>query len=112
LKPAAAAAAISDSSPTILIKYFKSSWSRTRTWSDLGTQIRPDPQQDPDLGKLVLGSIKNMPDETNVVNNAASCYKEAVQFKCFLCYDTICQVLTKFVEWQRILSFYRPSNTN
>jgi len=38
------------------------------------------PEPDPDLGKLVLGSYNNMPDEINGVTNADSCYKEAVQF--------------------------------
>jgi len=31
-------------------------------------------------GELVLGSKNNTPDEINGVNNALSCYKEAVQF--------------------------------
>jgi len=31
-------------------------------------------------GELVFRSQNNMPDETDGVNNAASCYKEAVQF--------------------------------
>jgi len=31
-------------------------------------------------GELVFRSQNNMPDETNGVSNAVSCYKEAVQF--------------------------------
>jgi len=34
----------------------------------------------PDLGRLVFGSQNNIPDETKGINNAISCYKEAVQF--------------------------------
>jgi len=49
-----------------------------RTWQDLGTQIRPEPE--PNLRELVSGSQNNMDDETNDVNNAVSCYKEAVPF--------------------------------
>jgi len=42
-----------------------------------------------------------MPDETNTINNAVSCYKEAVQFGAsFLCYITVYQFLTKFVKRQ------------
>ena len=39
-------------------------------------QIQPDPH----LGELVFGSQNNTLDETNGVNNAVSCYIEAVQF--------------------------------
>jgi len=56
------------------IYYFKC--GQSRTWPDLGTQI----QLDPELGRTFLGSQNNVPDETNGVNNAISCYKEAVQF--------------------------------
>jgi len=44
-------------------------------------QIHPEP--DPDLRELVFGSQNNSPHETNGVNNAATCYKEAVQFSVF-----------------------------
>jgi len=32
------------------------------------------------ISELIFGSRKNMPDETNTINNADSCNKEAVQF--------------------------------
>jgi len=56
------------------------------------------------LGELVFGSKNNMPDETNGVNNAVSCYKEAVQFGAPFV-TSFCQCLLKFVEWQWILYF-------
>jgi len=56
--------------------YFTSGWRWT--WPDLGTEIRPEPE--PDLEELVLRSQNNTSDETNGINNAASCYKETVQF--------------------------------
>jgi len=49
-----------------------------------------------------------MPDETNTINNAASCYKVAVQFSASYLY---LPALTKFVEWQWVSYFYRPNNT-
>jgi len=41
---------------------------------------RPEPSRIRLLAELVLGSQNNMLDETNGVNNAVSCYEEAVQF--------------------------------
>jgi len=43
-----------------------------------------------------------MPDETNSVNNAVSCYKEAVQFSAFfvtslLVFEEICGMAMNFV---------------
>ena len=50
---------------------------------------------------------------TNDVNNAVSCYRLNRQYSSvFPFYITVCQFLIKFVEWQWILYFYRPSNTN
>jgi len=76
---------------TIVCDYFKSDRSR---W-----------------GELILGSPNNTPDETNGVNNAVSCYKEAVQFSASFVtslfasfFDEICETAMSFV-------FYRPSNT-
>ena len=54
-------------------------------------------------GKLVLGSQNNTPHETNGINNAVSCYKEAVQFSAFfvtLClpvFDEICGTTRDFI---------------
>jgi len=53
----------------------------------------------------MLGSQNNIPDETNGMSNAVSYHKEAVRVQCFLCYVTVCQFLTKFVERQWILYF-------
>ena len=40
-----------------------------------------EPETDPDLWTTrFIGSQNRMPDETNGINNAVSCYKEAVQF--------------------------------
>jgi len=33
--------------------YFRSAWSWT--WPDLGTQIQPNPELDPDLGRTCFG---------------------------------------------------------
>jgi len=47
----------------------------------------------------VFRSQKNTPDETNGINNAVSCYKEAVQFSASSATSvTVCQFLKKFVE--------------
>jgi len=45
-------------------------------WPDLVTQMRPEP----DLLRTCFWITDHTPDETNGVNNAVSCYKEAVQF--------------------------------
>jgi len=56
----------------------------------------------------------NTPDEINGVNNALSCYKEAVQFNAsfvtslFASFDEICGTTMNFVYQY----FYHPSNTN
>ena len=54
--------------------YFKSG----QTGSDLGSQIWPYP----DLGRTDFGIIEQYasPDKTLGINNAVSCYKDAVQF--------------------------------
>jgi len=69
---------------------FKS--NQNRTWPDLGTQIRPSQIQI--WGELVLGSQNNTPDATNGVNNAVSCYKEALQFSASFVMSL------KFANWQ------------
>jgi len=56
-------------------------------------------------GEHVLGSQNNVPDETNGINNAVSCYKEAEQFGAFLV--TSLPVFDKIRETQRSLYSYR-----
>jgi len=46
-----------------------------QTWPYLGTQIWTEPV----LGRTCL-QITELPDETNGINSAVCCYKEAVQF--------------------------------
>jgi len=74
----------------------------SRVAPDLEIQIRPDPESDPHLGEHFLGSQNNMPDKTNGINNAFSCYKRGSTVQCFLCYVTDCQFWTTFLEWQLI----------
>jgi len=63
--------------------YFKS--GRSQTWSNLGTQTgRSRSQSQSQIRiweELVLWSENNTPDETNGVNNAGNCCKDAVQFR-------------------------------
>jgi len=61
------------------LDYFKS--GQVWLWPHLETQIRPDLESEPDLEELVFGSQNNMPDETNAITNAISCYKEELQFR-------------------------------
>ena len=49
--------------------------------------------------ELVFRSQNNTPDETKGVNNAVSCYKEAVQFSASFV-TSVRQFLTKIVERQ------------
>jgi len=79
--------------------------------ADFGTQILSEP----DLGALILGSQNSTPDETNDVNNAVSCYKQAVQM-----YNSVLPLLRHCQPnlWQNyglamnFVFFYRPSNAN
>jgi len=73
-----------------------------RTRPDLGSQIWPE--QDSDLGGLDFGSQNNKPNETKIgICDAASCYKEAVQFSAsfdmsvFARFDEICGTAMNFV---------------
>ena len=50
------------------------------------------------MTSIILGSQNNTTEETNGVNNAVSCYKDAEQFNA----SFVCQFLTKFVELQWI----------
>ena len=56
--------------------YFKSSVSRT--WPDL--ELKFGCSQIRIWGEHIFGSQNNTPNKTNDVNNAVSCYKEAIQF--------------------------------
>jgi len=62
-------------------------------------------------GELAFGSQNNTPNETNGVNNAVSCYKEALQFSASF-------VTSLFASsWQNLrnsngFSIFRHSNTN
>jgi len=52
-------------------------------------------------GELDLGSQNNTSDESNGINNADSCYEEAVQFSVFAFVTSLFARLSmKFVEWQ------------
>ena len=49
----------------------------------LGQELKSGRSQIRIWAELVLGSQNNTPAEINGVNNAVSCYKEAVQFSAF-----------------------------
>jgi len=68
-----------------------------------------NPEPDLDREKLICGSQNNTPDETPGVNNAVSCYKQAVQFTASFVTSLF---LTKCVQRQWILYFYCWSNTS
>ena len=91
------------------LDYFKSDQSEIRP--DLGTRILPEPEPEPDLGRPCFELQNNTVDETNGVNNAVRCYKEAVQFSVsfvmsmFVSFDKICRTAMNFV-------FFHPDNTN
>jgi len=51
---------------------------RRRTWPDL--ELKSGRSQSRIRSELVFGSQNNTSDETNGINNAVSCYTEAVQF--------------------------------
>ena len=61
------------------------------------------------FGKIIFRSQNNTPDETNSINIAVSCYKEAVQFSAYsmslLVFDKICGMAMNF-------EFFNPCNTN
>ena len=75
---------------------FKS--GRSRTWLDL--EFKYGWSKSWIWEEFVLGSENNTPDETNGVNNAVSCYKEAVQFSASFVTSLFACFLTKFVEQQ------------